>query len=259
MAKLHSLYYHNPSPIGFEKMVQYHLHHGYRFVSVEELHEILKRRKPLKEKLAFISFDDGWQGNLRLLSVIEKYDVPVCIFVATEPLVSGNFWWEYVAKEIGYKEMQDFKKLPYDEFYAQLEGYKQRNPLQRSAMTVDELKTVSRHHLVSIQSHTINHPILTSCPDNVVEKELAESKQQLAKLTGHDVFAFSYPNGSLTDREINVCRRYYSIAFTTEQSNISVNNDIYQLPRYALTGNYHRDLLKLWDIWKWLKKFRQLW
>ena len=254
MKCIHSLYYHNPNPEGVEKMVRYHLRGGYKFISVEELYGILKREKPLKEKLAFISFDDGWQGNLRLLPIIEKYNVPICIFVATEPLVSGNFWWEYVAKEIGNKKTQDFKKLPYKEFYTRLEGYKKRNPLLRSALTIDELRTISRHPLVSIQSHTVNHPILTHCPDAVVERELADSKQWLMELTGHDVFAFSYPNGSLTKREVEACKRHYSMAFTTEPNNISITGDMYLLPRYALTGDYHRDLLKIWGIWDPLKK-----
>ncbi len=180
--------------------------------------------------------------------------MPVCIFVATEPLVSGNFWWEYVAKEIGYGKMQDFKKLPYAEFYRRLEGYKKRNTLRRSAMTLDELRTISRHPLVSIQSHSVTHPILTGCPDDVVEKELADSKQRLMDLTGTDIFAFSYPNGSLTKREVEACKRHYSMAFTTEQNDISMNGDMFLLPRYALTGQYRRDLLKIWGIWEPMKR-----
>lgn len=255
--KIHSLYYHNPRVEGFEKMVRWHKKRGYRFLSVGELQDILHRKEPIRERLAFISFDDGWHGNLRLLPVIEKYEVPICIFVATEPLASGNFWWEYVAAEIGYVQMQGFKRLDYDEFYRQLAGYKQRNPLERSAMTIDDLVQLSRHPLVSIQSHTVNHPILTHCPDNVLEQELAESKRVLAELTGNDVYAFSFPNGSLTAREVDACKRHYSIAFTTEPRNIAITDNIHQLPRYALTGNYRRDLLKLWGVWKYLKKLKR--
>jgi peptidoglycan/xylan/chitin deacetylase (PgdA/CDA1 family) len=250
---IHSLYYHNPDPNGFEKMVKYHKRHGYRFISVEELYDLLSTGIPIKEKLAFISFDDGWQGNLRLLPIIEKYNVPICIFVTTEPLVSGNFWWEYVVHNIGYVKMLDFKKLPLSEFYQRLVEYKQHTLLQRSAMTIDNLVTLSHSSLVSIQAHTVNHPILTSCPDVVLENELADSKSTLRNLTGKNVFAFSYPNGCLTSREIEAAKKHYALAFTTEQKHISTNDNLYTLPRYALTGQYCRDLLKIWGVWKRLK------
>lgn len=255
MRKIHSLYYHNPSPLGFERMIVYHKKRGYRFIAVGELYEILKEKRTVHEKLAFISLDDGWQGNLRLVPVIEKYQVPVCIFVATEPLQSGNFWWEYVAHEAGPAQMLEFKKLPYQDFYGQLEGFKQRNRLNRSAMTCEELLSLSCHPLVSIQSHTVNHPILTHSPGDVLDMELHDSKVWLADFTGKDVYAFSYPNGSLTAREVEACKRYYKIAFTTEQNHISAGDDMFLLPRYALTGQYHHDLLKVWGIWKVVKRW----
>ena len=59
------------------------------------------------------------------------------------------------------------------------------------------------------------------------------------------------PNGSLSNRKTEMCKRYYSMAFTTEQNNISIKDDIYALPRYALTGSFVRDLLKVWGIWKY--------
>lgn len=126
--------------------------------------------------------------------------------------------------------------------------------LNRSALTEDEVSRLAVHPLVTIQSHTVTHPILTNCPDDVLKKELSDSKSELEILTGQPVFAISYPNGSLSEREIDAVKRHYSMAFTTEQKNITLSDDIYALPRYALTGQYYRDLLKLWGIWKYLKK-----
>ena len=139
MKTIHSLYYHNPQPDGVERMIKYHQKLGYRFISLAELYEVLKRKSPVGEKLAFISLDDGWRGNLKLLPIFEKYKVPMCIFVATEPIESGNYWWEYVQKEIGYKKLQEFKNLPYKEFYQKLAEFKKRNLLNRTAMTKEEL------------------------------------------------------------------------------------------------------------------------
>ena len=253
MHTIKSLYYHNPSVQGFEKMVAYYQKRGYRFIDLQELYDILGKRKPLTEKLAFVSFDDGWQGNLQLISIIERYQVPICIFVATEPLESGNFWWEYVAKYMGVKKMFQFKNLPYSEFYKQLAEIKQQITLNRSAMTKEQMIDLAKHPLVTIQSHTVNHPILTNSPDYVLDMELKSSMETLEAYTGNQVYAFSYPNGSLTSREVDACKRYYKLAFTTEQRHIKLSDDLYLLPRYALTGQYYRDLLKIWGIWKWIK------
>lgn len=251
---IRSLYYHNPKPEGFEAVIR-HLHSkGYKFISINELYDRLKRRD-IKGKLAYISLDDGWQGNLKLIPIIEKYNVPITIFIAVKPIIEGNYWWEFVAKKIGYSKMQDFKNLPHDEFESQLKQIKTEvGALGRSAMTMDKLKEVAKHPLVSIQSHTVNHPILTKLPNDLLEFELSESKKHLEEITGTEVFAFSYPNGSLTDREINATKKHYKIAFSTNQNNIRVSDDIYTLPRYALTGDYKRDLLKLHGLWKYLMR-----
>jgi len=254
MKSIKSLYYHSPSAKGFEQMLLHYINNGYRFIDVDELYSVFVNRKEIKEKLAFVSLDDGRRGNLQLIPIIEKYSVPICIFVSTEPLESGNYWWDFVIKERGVRKMIEFKDLTFDDFYSQLAEMQKRNVLQRTALTVDEVKMLAEHPLVSIQSHTVHHPILTHVPSDVLLSELSESKSYLENLTGKEVFAFSYPNGSLTSREVEACKRHYKLAFTTEQRHIKLNDDLFLLPRYALTGQYYRDLLKVWGIWKWIKK-----
>ena len=172
------LYFHNPNQEGFEAIIK-HLHSkNYKFISIEELYSRLEKNDT-KGKLAYISFDDGWQGNLKLIPIIEKYNVHITIFIAVNPIMSGNFWWEFVAKKVGYTQMQNFKNLPHDEFESQLKKIKTEvADLQRSAMTIDELETITKHPLISIQSHTINHPILTKLPDDLLDFELSESQKQ---------------------------------------------------------------------------------
>lgn len=254
---IRSLYYHTPIIDGVEKMIRHYQKQGYRFISVEELLIIMMNGMPVKDKLAFISLDDGWKQNLELLPVIEKYNVPVCIFIATEPVLSGNFWWEYVSKTRDRSGLEDFKKLPYERFYAQLKEIKSRIKLERSAMTKEDVIHISRHPLVSIQAHTVNHPILTSLPDDVLEMELRDSKKILEEWTGKKIIAFSYPNGRNTSRESEMARKYFDISFTTIQKHISIDDEIMLLPRYSLTGQWLRDLLKVMGIWWRLKHLAQ--
>lgn len=255
--KIISLYYHNPIVSGFEKMIKYWQKRGYRFISIDEMREIMLSKKEIKEKLAFISLDDGWHQNLELLPIIEKYNVPICIFISIQPVVEGNFWWEYVGRVYDKQGVNEFKLLPYEEFYKQLNAIKEEVTLKRSAMTIDEVKQISKHPLVSLQAHTVNHPILTSVPDGILEMELKNGKEILEEWIGKKVYAFSYCNGRNTKRESEMARRYYDIAFTTVQKNIQVEDDVMLLPRFSLTGQWPRDLLKEMGIWWKIKHFAQ--
>lgn len=251
---IQSIYYHDPKPYQLDRLLNRYISKGFRFISIDDLYCILSNKKEINENLCFLSFDDGWLSNLDLLPVIEKYNVPICIFVATEPLESGNYWWEFITAERGLDGMIKFKSLSYEDFYTQLDHAKRTISLNRSSMTYNELKDIANHPLVSIQSHTVNHPILTNVPTAVLRNELVQSKQILEDLCGKEIFAFSYPNGSLSEREVSETSRIYKIAFTTEQRHISINDNIYLLPRVALTGDYYRDLLKIYGVWPVLKK-----
>ena len=244
-----SFYYHAPIVEGVEKIIRHYLKQGYRFISVDELLTIMHSGKAVEEKLAFISLDDGWKQNFELLPIIDRYQVPICIFVSTQPVIDGNFWWEYVEKVRDKEGVNQFKLLQYDEFYKQLDEIKKKITLPRSAMTVEEVKEISKHPLVSIQAHTVNHPILTSVPDDVLEMELRDSKRILEEWTAKKINAFSYPNGRNTLRESEMARKYYDISFTTIQHHICIGDDPMLLPRYSLTGQWPRDLLKVKGIW----------
>lgn len=252
--KIHSIYYHNPKPLLFEKMIKRYLRKGYLFISMDNFRDIFFKNNKSEKKYCLITLDDGWRGNLDLLPILEKYKVHVTIFISTEPIKSGNFWSEYIAKERGRKGMIKFKKLPYNIFCKELERSKQKIHLERSALTLDELKEINKSPYVSIHSHTVNHPILTSVPENILDRELKESQLYLEKETNSEVYAFSYPNGSLSNREVIAASKYYKLAFTTDQRHISLDDSPLLLPRVALTGDYYRDLLKIWGIWPFVKK-----
>lgn len=253
LPRISSIYFHDPSPELFEMVVKWYVKHHYRFISLAELKQLLEAKNNPNERLAFISFDDGWQSNLDLLPICEKYNVPITIFVATEPLTSGNYWWEYVTQKYGRPTMLAFKKKPENEFYADLAKVKADMKLERSSMTIDELKKIASHPFVTIQSHTVNHPILTNLSRESLEKELSESKQILQELIGYSVDVFSYPNGNVGQREIEALKKTgYRFAFTTEALPFDVeNSNPYLLPRMAMNthGGKYDNLSKLVGIW----------
>lgn len=250
MKTIKSIYYHNPTPSQFEHTVRWLQSKGYRFISCDELYDYVANKRPIKEKLVYMSLDDAWQSNLMLIPILERYNVPVTIFTPTEPIELGNYWWEFVPRE----ECEQFKKLEYNEFCKRIAQLKRQQKLTRSCMTADEIRHIANHPLVSIQSHTLTHPILTSQPEELMKKEIKESKERLEKLTGQRVDFFSYPNGSFSKREVEFARSVYKMAFTTELHHITYNDDILALPRIEVTGLYFRDKLKFYRIWPVIRK-----
>lgn len=253
LPRISSIYFHDPSPELFEMVLKWYVKYHYRFISLAEVKQLLEAKNNPKERLAFISFDDGWQSNLNLLPICEKYNAPITVFVATEPLISGNYWWEFVDKQSDSTIKETFKQKPELEFYKDLAKIKAETSMERSAMTMDELKQFAKHPLVTIQSHTVNHPILTNLSDETLNKELTESKRVLEELVGYSIDVFSYPNGNVGQREINALKDAgYRYAFTTKADAFNVEDyNPFLLPRMAMNthGGKYDNLAKLTGIW----------
>lgn len=251
-----AVYFHDVDVNQFERTIKWFVRHKYRFVSTDELKQWYEGKFNPTQKICHVSFDDGKRSNVNLLGICEKYNVPITICIATGALNSGNYWWEYVKAEKGHFEA--FKKYDFDRFNQELKLLKEKYELQRSALSVEELKEFEKSPLVTIASHTVSHYILTVVPENVLETELVESKNELEKLLKKEIDVFCYPNGSFSKREIERARKHYRFAFTTESKYLNRNTDDPMLiPRIALTGKYHRNLLKIFRIWQFFKRFKK--
>lgn len=250
MKSIKSIYYHHPTPQQLEHTVLWLQAKGYRFIAINELYDYVVGHRHINDKLVFLSFDDAWRDNLKLLPTIEKYHIPITIFAPVEPIASGNYWWEYVEKA----ERESFKLLPYDVFCQRLSKLKQQQTLERSCMTADEIRTLAKHPLVSVQAHTLTHPILTSLTDADLAKELKEGKEQLESIIEQRVDFFSYPNGTYSAREVAMAKAIYKMAFTTDLRYITAKEEPWTLPRIEVTGRYFRDKLKFYNLWPIVRK-----
>ncbi len=250
-----SLYMHDPQPESFEDVIKWCKKKGYDFVHIDEITDYAKG-KPLKhKKMVHFSFDDGWLTNKALIPVIEKYNVPITIFVPVEPLESGNFWWNYAyAKHKSNEKVEEFKTYNEEKFNSEVNKIKQEIKLDREAVTFDELKEMSKHPLINIQSHTYNHPILTNVNDRQLDFELSESKKFLSTLLDKEIDTFSYPNGSFGKREEDAVSKHYKCGYTTEEKFVQQGSNIYRIPRTCLVDNYWSNLSRIVGAWKVLKK-----
>jgi poly-beta-1,6-N-acetyl-D-glucosamine N-deacetylase len=253
-----SIYFHNPSRVLFEKILKWLVKHGYNFISIEELKKRIDQ-KANSTKSVVLTFDDGWKKNLELLDLIEKYKIPITIFVPTDSIIQGNYWFEYARikgqqTHTKVKTKKLFKKLPGDIFIEKVEILKQNYSLPRSCITFEELRKLSENVLITIGSHTVSHPILNNCSYQRQTIELQESKQVLSNWLNKDIESIAYPNGNYNQNTIEIAKRCgYKLGFTVNPGKIDVNNvDPYLIPRNAMydDGGYFENISKILGIWQ---------
>lgn len=249
-----SLYFHNPTPHAFEAIIRWVKKQGYDFVDIPGLLDYMKQGKTDGRKHCIITFDDAWKNNLKLIPIIEKYNAPITIFAPVKPLVEGNYWWRYVQKVGGMALSTEVKSYPEEKFNSFIKNLKDTVLIDREAMTLQDLKMISKHPLVNIQCHSYTHPILTNISDSSLDYELRESKRYLENELEKDITVFCYPNGSFSEREEKKVAELYECAFSTIQDNPRVEGDVFSIPRYALTDNYWSNLAKIIGAWKLIVK-----
>jgi len=252
-----SIYFHNPSSKLFLSIVKWLKRRDYEILSLDEYAKIIN--KSHKRKIAVLTIDDGWRGNLELIPIIDEYNIPITIFISTGPIIHGNFWWEYASivdqyKVSGIKSKSDFKLLDITEFDLAISNLKRHYQVNRSALTIDELIIVSENKNITIGAHTVSHPILPNCDIKRINYELRESKKQLEAWCGSPIKYFSYPNGDIDEKVINMVSKVgFDMAFSTEAKYIK-NSDIdcYSIPRFCINddGGYWENISKVIGIWQ---------
>jgi len=253
-----SIFFHNPPKRLFDSTVKWLIRNNYKIISLKELNSIFDQK--LKAgKLAVITFDDGWQNNLKLINTIEKYNVPIAIFIPTEAVISGNYWFEFARQKdqdafSGIKNIGEFKNLAASTLKNKVDTLKSHYRLQRSCMTLQELKRISEIDLITIGSHTVTHAILKQCPIEMQELELRQSKETLAKWIGKEIKYLAFPNGDYDEHTIRIAKDCnYKLCFTIKPGNINVEDaDPFRINRCCIDDNdgFHTSVAKTLGIWQ---------
>jgi peptidoglycan/xylan/chitin deacetylase (PgdA/CDA1 family) len=82
-------------------------------------------------------------------------------------------------------------------------------------MSADELRSLDSD-LVTIGSHTVSHPMLTSLSESAARLELRKSRAQLERLLQRKVTLFSFPFGAFNNKLVEFCREAgYERVFST--------------------------------------------
>mgnify|MGYP002725557041 CR=1 FL=1 len=206
----------------------------------------LQQGSGLRMPVLILTIDDADCNILQLVPILEKYQVPITLFVPvgfclddesldglrSRCLHFGAF--NLLNKIEGYKRcnlencFHEVMSLNIGELKELLdklliETDSGRDPLtERKLLDVKNLEEISRHELVTLASHSMSHVRLALLPDNWLRWEIEQSIDYI-KEWGGDGALFSYPYGnegsfnSATQKVLEgKCVKY---AFTTLANN----------------------------------------
>jgi peptidoglycan/xylan/chitin deacetylase (PgdA/CDA1 family) len=132
-------------------------------------------------------------------------------------------------------------------------GGQQNGRYSHRIMSPDELTRVAAGGLVSIGSHSVNHPLLSSVARGEGIKEILESKTTLEQILERPVTGFSYPYGSwtaFTRQTVDILRESgYEWACAGFPGAVAKTTGRWQLPRFLVRnwdGEEFRERLTRW-------------
>lgn len=235
-----------------------------------ELSKLSDMKKPPsgnKPRLG-ISFDDGYQDNLRLgVPVLLKHKAPATFFVASRGVKEGILWQdrlihavkhasasrqlqlcarENIAPTVGAQLasslLSTLKRMPHssrDRFTQSICIALDAPTFPWLMLTQKDLQVLGGDEsgLFDIGGHTCDHTILTTESDPECRRQIAENKADLEYWLGKSISLFCYPNGSvpsdLTPLHADMVREAgYSMAFTSMDGGIGLDAHDYTLPRF---------------------------
>ncbi len=227
-----------------------------------------------------LTFDDGYRDVMtNVLPILDKYSMPVTIFISTECIdLDHENWTDTIVRAIfqggSYKDNFTLKSGVFrgiwntDSIENRTKLYKNIRELLRIAskeeresiiselsvwgdipqvarasrriMTSEEIRLVDKVKGVTVGAHTVTHPFLASLDSDEIEWEMEASKRRLEEILGHQISYFAYPFGSYSDLTYRISvEKGYKMAFTSGAEGVLPDTDKMLIPRYSIR-NYNR-------------------
>jgi peptidoglycan/xylan/chitin deacetylase (PgdA/CDA1 family) len=191
----------------------------YRPISEEEV-AVFIETGGLPDYSVWVTFDDGWKDNYtNAFPILKKYNIPATLFVTTG----------YVNKIVTPKRASGS-----DIF-----------------MNWQEIKEVAQNG-ISIGAHTVSHRILSVLSDAEIEREIAESKNEIEQRLGKRIVSFAYPVGKRQHYSLEKCipvlkKNNFKLAVTTIGgfNTIEPKKEYFNLKRMGLSYEDRLNFFKL--------------
>jgi peptidoglycan/xylan/chitin deacetylase (PgdA/CDA1 family) len=248
----------------------------FQLIDLEELIELVQSGVGTKERLALLTFDDGYvDGYTEALPVLQQHGASGVFFVTADFVGASEApWWDRVAWWLRHATtercrvpdlgldlplgnggldgqirtvLSALKRHParLDEYLANLHAALAPDAAlpeeARLFMDWEQLRALAAAGM-HIGSHTQTHRILAHLDDEELTREIAGSRDYLREHLGSDIRALAYPvgtAGTFDERALNAARDAgYDVAFSfLERSNPLPVGDPYSICRIGIDSN----------------------
>lgn len=273
------------SPETFERHLHY-LSRNYEIISLVDLVDHVQSRESPKDRVAAITFDDGYRDNyVYAYPILKRFHAPATFFLATGYIGGGRpFWWDQVSYLIqrtltrrldlgtlgsywleseenrslaSYMIIQRLKTVPDHERNVEIERLCALCETKVSSRVGEEMilswKDVEEmdRHGMSFGAHSVSHGILTRMNFELARNEIVESKRQLEDRLGQAVTCFAYPNGDYSAELVQLVRTLgFKCAVSVFPCTlVSSRDDVYSLPRIPVCEDFDKFKGMLCGLW----------
>jgi peptidoglycan/xylan/chitin deacetylase (PgdA/CDA1 family) len=233
--------------------------------------------KRLRRRAA-LTFDDGLRSNVTVAyPLLRSLGLPATFFVCPGLIESGEWLWTHEMRRrlstlaapalrelavhlgapVAAAAIVDWmKRLPIAERQraeADIRAATPRfcpSPAERAEFDLASWQELRLEPaLVSIGSHTMRHPILSSLDAQQIDVEVRDSRAAIEREIGRPADVFCYPNGDFNQAALEAVRRHYRAA-VTESERALPHWDPHRMPRVGEDRPGLRGWLGLWrKIW----------
>jgi peptidoglycan/xylan/chitin deacetylase (PgdA/CDA1 family) len=226
--------------------------------------ENVRAGKPGTGREVALTFDDGLRNNFTALyPILQRVEVPATFFIVPDAVDKNEWIWTHDARErlsslsavdcyVFAGELQApssecfgiidwMKTVPNKQRLEILQRIRERTktfvptPAQRhkyDLMNWEELLSLNPK-LITIGSHSMTHPILSSIDEDEIHREIVESRRVLEERLQRPVDYFCYPNGDYDDKIVSAVRKTYTAAIAVASKAVTPGEDPYRLPRIS--------------------------
>lgn len=221
-----------------------------------------------RRRRAALTFDDGLRSNVTVAyPILRALGLPATFFVCPALIESGAWLWNHEARQRLYSLRVPAREELAAAFGAPVDveacvEWMKTLPLAERRRVEEAIRSASRAfvpgeaereqfdlagweelkgldaRLVSIGSHSLTHPILTSLAADEMENELGTSRAVLEAELGRPVADFCYPNGDFDARALEAARRHYERAVIVDGGSLRGDVDPHRLPRFPAHPAY---------------------
>lgn len=191
------------APDVFESHIKALVDQGYYFLTPEEAYKALTENSLPSQKVVWITFDDG----------------------------NADFYTQAypILKKYGVKATNHI-----------ITGFVQEG--RTSNLTIEQMKEMKENG-ISFQSHTVNHPDLSTSDHQTQNTELQDSKTFLDQALNQDTIAIAYPAGRYNQETLQLSQNYYQLATTTNEGLASIEDGLLSLDRIRILPSTTADNL----------------